>query len=87
MPMKPIVNLKPGDTVRTRRTLVPQQIKYWSYAAQCDSIGGGLMAGTTLEIAETNAGQRWVRLKIPGRSPDAFLKVSGEELQGAFDLV
>ena len=87
--MKPIVQLRPGNKVKTKRTLNDQIIKFWRYARENGNRRNTMLSGTILTITETNPGpgNSWVKLEIPGTHPPAFLKVSGQELAGQFDLV
>jgi hypothetical protein len=89
MNMKPIVQLKIGDRITPIRMIIPAAVKNWRYAAESDSIGGGLMPGTDLQIVGlgTEPGQLWVRAQLPGRTPHAFLKISGEEPAWNFRFV
>jgi hypothetical protein len=89
MSMKPIVALTVGNLVRPKRMLMNSTVKGWKYGKECDNLGGGLMPQAELRIVETSIlpGRMWVRAQIPGRDPPAFLKISGEELGGNFDLV
>jgi hypothetical protein len=54
-----------------------------------DNPGGGLMPKPELPVVATSVlpGRVGVRAQLPGRDPLPFLKISGEELAGNFDLV
>lgn len=76
-----IINLQVGKSITALRFINPAMVSHWKYAKECASVGGGLMQGTALQIAEVSKvpGAMWVRAEIPGRTPAAFLKISGEE--------
>jgi hypothetical protein len=70
-------------SAKNKRLLTDGVVKHWRYASECASLGGGLMPGSSLSVVEVGktANVHWrVKLDIPGRSPSASLKVSGEEL-------
>lgn len=76
-----IINLQVGKSITPLRQINPTMVAHWKYSKECASIGGGLMPGAALKIAEISKipGKMWVRAEIPGRTPTAFLKISGEE--------
>jgi hypothetical protein len=52
---------------------------YWKYARGCGRIGGGLLPGAEMRIAELSKTPAWVRAEIPGSDPVVSLKIAGEE--------
>ncbi|CAN5298694.1 hypothetical protein BH11PSE10_BH11PSE10_05580 [soil metagenome] len=76
-----IINLQAGGNITPLRHINPTMVTHWKYAKECASIGGGLLPGAELRIAEVSKipGAMWVRVEIPGRDPVAFLKIAGEE--------
>jgi len=76
-----IIRLNAGDVITPARVLNKVMVSHWRFAAECDSIGGGLMPGAELKVVEVSKapGNLWVRAQLPGRDPAAFLKIAGEE--------
>jgi len=76
-----IINLQVGKSITPLRHINPTMVAHWKYTKECASIGGGLMPGADLRIAEISKipGAMWVRVEIPGRSPVAYLKIAGDE--------
>lgn len=85
----PIIRLLGGEVITPRVSIDDARVRHWKYRSECAPLFGTLIPGAQLEVVETSKqpGQMWVRVKIPGRSPDAFLKVSGEEYSAAFRLL
>jgi hypothetical protein len=81
-----INSLSVGGYIVATRTINPTMITFWKYAKECASISGGMTPGTKLKIVEISKipGQMWVKVEIPGRSPIAYLKISGEEYSHNF---
>lgn len=75
----------PGDRVKLRLAINQTKVSNWKYARDCDSIGGGIMPGTVFTVSDVNRRELWIKIEIPGRSPPAFLKVTGAELSSNFD--
>lgn len=84
-----IINLQAGQSITPTRFINPTMVTHWKYAAECASIGGGLMPGADLKISEICKipGAMWVRAQIPGRIPAAFLKIAGEEYANNFRVL
>lgn len=76
-----IITLQVGKTIKPLRHINPAMVSHWKYAKECASIGGGLIPGAELKIVEVSKipGAIWVRVEIPGRTPTAYLKISGGE--------
>ena len=89
MPVKPIFQLQLGEILTPTRFIGPTMVAQWVFARECSDIGGGMMPGAELRIVEKcdTPGKTWVRLQILSRSPDAFLKIAGENLANNFDVV
>ena len=83
-----INSLNVGQVITPRRQINPIMVSHWKYSKECASIGGGLMPGAALKIIAISKipGQMWVQVEIPGRSPVATLKISGEEYANNFQL-
>jgi hypothetical protein len=84
-----IVNLQVGKFITPIRHINPTMVSHWKYSAECASIGGGLLPGAELRIAEISKipGSMWVRAEMPGRTPVASLKIAGEEYALNFRLL
>lgn len=83
-----IRDLRIGQTITPKHTILPARVLHWRYAPECGSIGGGLMPGAELTIAEISSfPEIWVRATIPGRTPVSYLKIAGEEFGGNFILL
>lgn len=82
----PIIRLIGGEVITPRVSIDDVRVSHWKYRTECDRLAGTLIPGAQLEVVETSKqpGQMWVRVKIPGRTPHAFLKISGEEYSAAF---
>lgn len=85
MPMQ-LNLLKPGALVKARMLISPEKAKHWKHAATNSSVGGGLMPGTQFRVVQVSTAPPFARLEIPGRSPPAFLTLTGEELAMNFDM-
>lgn len=79
----PIAQLRPGQYLTNRLLLSADRIKHWKFAGECAAVGGGIMPGSRLKIAEVHArpGDDWVKLVVPG----GVLKVAGGELAHLFE--
>jgi len=83
-----IIRLNSGDCITPIRILNKTMVSHWRFATECADIGGGLMPGAELKVAEVSKapGKLWVRAELPGRQPPAFLKIAGEEFALNFKL-
>jgi hypothetical protein len=79
--------LKAGASVTTRFLITQDRARHWRHAATNAPVGGGIMPGTSLTVAAVQMNPPAVKLELPGRSPPAFLVLTGEELAGCFDMV
>jgi len=68
------------------RLIENARVKQWKYALECADVGGGLMPGSQLKVAEVGKapGQMFVVARLPGTDPPRFLKISGAEFAGCF---
>ena len=89
MPVKPIFQLQLGEILTPMRFISPTMVAQWVFAKECSDIGGAMMPGAELRIVEKCdiPGKTWVRVQILSRSPDAFLKINGDNLANNFDVV
>jgi hypothetical protein len=79
--------LKSGQTVKTKHLIRRDRIMHWRYGRECADVGGGLMAGATLRVVQVHAvAPTFALLELPGRSPAAYLKVSGDEMAANFTM-
>lgn len=85
----PIIQLAGGELITPRVPINDARVQHWKYRSECDPVLGTLIPGAELEVVETSKqpGAMWVRVKIPGRDPAAFLKLAGEEYAMAFRSV
>lgn len=86
----PIQQLEGGETITPRVPITDERVRHWKYATECAALRGTLIQGVahlTIGGISKNAGAAWVRARIPGRDPVAFLKIAGEEYAAAFDNV
>jgi hypothetical protein len=76
-----IIALNVGQFITPIRLINRTMISHWRYAKECGDVGGGLAPGAQLKIVALSKrpGLLWVCAEIPGRSPVAALKISGEE--------
>jgi hypothetical protein len=83
-----IIALNPGQLITPIRVINRTMVSHWKYAAENADVGGGLLPGAELTITEVSKrpGHLWVRAELPGRSPPATLKISGEEYALNFRL-
>jgi len=79
--------LKAGAIVTARMHITPEKARHWKHAATNASLGGGLAAGARLTVAATRMHPPEARLELPGRSPPAYIVLTGEELAMNFDMV
>jgi hypothetical protein len=86
--MMQLNRLQPGDKVKSLHEINAARIRHWKYITECADVGGGIMPGVEFTVTDVHKDptQPWVRLKIPFKSPDAFLKVSGQELATVFTM-
>lgn len=78
--------LRPGMQIMPRMMISPQKAAHWSYANTNPSVMGGMLPNTLLRVVEISISPPFVCLEIPGRTPPAFLKVTGEELAMNFTV-
>jgi hypothetical protein len=80
--MPPLNQLKAGQKLRLRLSILPARVASFKHAKECDDVGGGLMPGTELEVVEVRPapGEQWARLRIPGSDPAKHLKLTGGEM-------
>ena len=84
-----IIALNPGQVITPIRLINRTMVSHWKYASENGDISGGLLPGAELTITEVSKrpGYLWVRAELPGRSPPATLKISGEEYALNFKVV
>lgn len=84
-----IINLRVGQFITPTRHINPTMVAHWRHSRECANIGGGLLPGAEMKIAELSKvpGAMWVRAEIPGRHPVASLKIAGEEYAHNFRLI
>lgn len=85
MPMQ-LNLLKPGAIVKPRYMLTPERARQWQHAVTNASIGGGIMPGTAMRVDHVGITPPTVRIELPGRSPPAFITLTGEEVANLFDM-
>ena len=78
--------LKVGSIVTARMHITPDKARHWKHAKTNASLGGGLAAGAQLTVAATRMNPPEARLELPGRSPPAYIVLTGEELAMNFDM-
>ena len=78
--------LQPGAIVKPRFMLTPDRARQWKNAATNASIGGGIMAGTAMRVDTVSRMPPAVRLELPGRSPPAFITLTGDEIANLFEM-
>lgn len=78
--------LKPGAMVAARMMITPDKARNWKHARTNAAIGGGLVTGAKLKVVQVSSNPSFARLELPGRSPPAFITVTGEELAMNFDM-
>jgi hypothetical protein len=81
-----IMTLSPGMHITPTRLIENARVRHWKYRAECASVGGGLMPGAQLRVAEVGQapGHMFVVAQLPGSDPPRFLKISGAELGPCF---
>ncbi|WP_157269360.1 hypothetical protein [Azohydromonas aeria] len=88
MPMKPVVQLRPGDQIRARFLLDKARVAHWKYGAEAPPHFSIVAAGAVLRIFEVHAVMPyWVKAWLPHTHETAWLKIAGEELAMNFDFV
>jgi len=85
----PIHLLKLGDLITPRFFINNDRVKHWTFASECDDVGGGMVAHTAqLKVVEISRHKMnewpWIRVEMTTFDPPRFLKLSAEEYMQGF---
>jgi hypothetical protein len=85
----PIHLLKVGDRITPRFFIDNSRVKHWSFAPECDDVGGGMVPFTAhlrvVEISRLKLNEwPWIKVEIEAFDPPRFLKISAQEYVQCF---